>query len=72
VARDIDKYVYIRSPYISITSWATCFAVSVPAEEFISAQPNNNINESMVSRLQAKYFHIYTQYIYFRTKATHQ
>ena len=64
---------YIRSLIYSVTSRATRFAVSVPAQEFhFSPTPQlymENIN--LGSRLQSKYFHIYIPiYIYFRIKAT--
>ena len=47
----------------SVTSWATHFAVN---KNFILAQPHIYIckNENMVSKLQAKYFHIYIPNMY--------
>ena len=53
---------YIHSLIYSIATLATCFAVSVPAQEFhFSPTPQlymQNVNQG--SRLQTKYFHIYT------------
>ena len=45
----------------NVTSWATHFAVSVPAQEFhFSPTPQLYMqNVNLGSRLQAKYFHIY-------------
>ena len=69
--------IHMFSINISVTSQATTFAISVPIEEF-SFQPNPQLyicgNKNLVSKLQAKYFHIYipTIYIYFCIKATHQ
>ena len=52
----------------NVTSWATHFAVSVPAQEFhFSPAPQlyKYRNENLVSRLNTKYFHIYIPiYIY--------
>ena len=52
---------YIRSLIYSITSRATCFTISVPAQEFhFSPTPQVYMqNVNLGSRLQAKYFHIY-------------
>ena len=46
----------------NIASWATRFTVSVPTQEFhFSPTPYAYIqNVNLGSRLQAKYFHIYT------------
>ena len=56
---------YIRSLIYSIASRATCFIVSVPAQEFhFSPTPQLYMqNVNLGSRLQAKYF-------YFHIKAT--
>ena len=62
---------YIHSLIYNVTSRATHFAISVPAQEFhFSPTPQLYMqNVNLGSRLQAKYFHIYTL-IYFRIKAT--
>ena len=53
---------YMHSLIYNVASRATCFAVSVPAQEFyFSPTPQVYIqNVTLGSRLQAKYFHIYT------------
>ena len=66
---------YMRSLIYNVTSRATHFAVSVPAQEFyFSPTPQLYMqNVNLGSRLQAKYLHIYIYpyiYIYFRIKAT--
>ena len=63
---------YIRSLDIIITKRATCFVVSVPANIFILAQPNNYIykNVNLGSRLQLNTSIYVYPYIYFRIKAT--
>ena len=57
----------------NVTSQATRFTVSVPAQEFYFC-PTPQLymqNVNLGSRLQAKYFHIYIPiYTYFRIKAT--
>ena len=58
---------YKHSLIDNVTSWATCFVVSVPAQEFhFSPTPKLYMqNVNLGSRLQAKYFHIYIPiYIY--------
>ena len=67
------RVAYIRSLIYNITSQATRFTVSVPTQEFhfnpIPQLYMQNVN--LGSRLQSKYFHIYTHiYIYFRIKDT--
>ena len=65
---------YKHSLIYNITSRATHFLVSVPTQEFHfspSPQLYKYKNENLVSRLNTKYFHIYTHiYIYFHIKAT--
>ena len=53
---------YIRSLIYNVTIWATRFAVSVPTQEFhFSRTPKLYMqNVNLGSKLQAKYFHIYT------------
>ena len=53
---------YMRFLIYNVASRATRFAVVYLHKNFISAQPHNYIckNESLASRFQAKYFHIYT------------
>ena len=53
---------YMRSLIYNVASWATHFAVSVPAQEFhFSPTPQVYMqNVNLGSRLQSKYFHIYT------------
>ena len=72
ITRTLSIYIASRQLHSSYA-----FVVSVPAEGFhFSPTPQLYIcrNENLVSKLQAKYFHIYIYptYIYFRTKATHQ
>ena len=58
---------YICSLIYNVTSQATCFDVSVPAQEFhFSPSPQLYMqNVNLGSRLQAKYLHIYIYpYIY--------
>ena len=53
---------YIRSLINNVTSQATRFVVSVPAQEFhFSSTPQlyKYRNENLGSRLNTKYFHIY-------------
>ena len=60
---DIHGGIHMFSHNISVTSRATHFAVSVPAQEFhFSPAPQlyKYRNENLVSRLNTKYFHIYT------------
>ena len=52
---------YKRSLIYNVTSRATCFVVSVPAQEFhFSPTPQLYMrNVNLGSKLQSKYFHIY-------------
>ena len=52
---------YIHSLIYNVTSRATCFVVSVPAQEFhFSPTPQLYMrNVNLGSKLQSKYFHIY-------------
>ena len=66
---------YKHSLIYNITSRATRFVVSVPAQEFyFSPTPQLYMqNVNLGSRLQAKYFHVYIPiYIYFHSKATRE
>ena len=53
---------YIRSLIYSVTSRATRFDVSIPAQEFhFSPTPQLYMqNVNLGTKLQSKYFHIYT------------
>ena len=61
---------YIRFLIYNVTSQATCFVVSVPAQEFhFSPTPQLYMqNVNLGSMLQAKYLHIYTHIYTFISK----
>ena len=66
---------YMHSLIYNLTSRATHFTVSVPAQEFhFSLTPQLYMqNVNLGSRLQSKYFHIYIPiYIYFHIKAAQE